>query len=29
VIWGSGEGKYFCMGGWTGSISLIWFKKLG
>jgi hypothetical protein len=28
VIWGKGEGKYFCRHDWTGSISLIRFRKL-
>jgi hypothetical protein len=28
VIWGMGEGKYFFRHDWTGSISLIRFRKL-
>jgi D-alanyl-D-alanine dipeptidase len=29
VIWAKREGKYFCSNGWTGSISLIRFEKIG
>jgi hypothetical protein len=29
VIWVKGEVKYFCEGGWTGRIALIWFEKFG
>jgi hypothetical protein len=28
VIWAEREAEYFCVQGWTGQITAIWFRKL-